>query len=40
MGPPGEEITAEVLDGPRLIAFNQTENKLSSAMAVLKWCVR
>jgi ornithine carbamoyltransferase len=34
----GEEVTAEVLDGPRSIAFTQAENKLYSAMAVLEWC--
>ncbi|MEV0425769.1 ornithine carbamoyltransferase [Micromonospora sp. NPDC050495] len=34
----GEEVTAEVLDGPRSIAFEQAENKLYSAMAALEWC--
>jgi ornithine carbamoyltransferase len=34
----GEEVTAEVLDGPSSIAFQQAENKLYSAMAVLEWC--
>ncbi|MFG3715673.1 ornithine carbamoyltransferase [Micromonospora sp. NPDC047730] len=34
----GEEVTAEVLDGPASIAFQQAENKLYSAMAVLDWC--
>jgi ornithine carbamoyltransferase len=34
----GEEVTAEVLDGPASIAFGQAENKLHSAMAVLEWC--
>ncbi|MEU0150103.1 ornithine carbamoyltransferase [Streptomyces sp. NPDC006288] len=33
----GEEVTAEVLDGPASIAFEQAENKLYSAMAVLEW---
>lgn len=34
----GEEVTAEVLDGPASIAFGQAANKLHSAMAVLEWC--
>jgi ornithine carbamoyltransferase len=33
----GEEVTAEVLDGPASIAFEQARNKLNSAMAVLEW---
>lgn len=32
-------MTAEVLDGPASIAFQQAENKLYSAMAVLDWCL-
>ena len=36
----GEEVEAEVLDGPRSIAFRQAENKLHSACAVLEWCLR
>lgn len=34
----GEEVTAEVLDGPASIAFSQAQTKLYSAMAVLEWC--
>lgn len=34
----GEEVTAEVLDGPDSIAFAQAENKMYSAMAALEWC--
>ncbi|MFJ4712058.1 ornithine carbamoyltransferase [Streptomyces sp. NPDC088785] len=34
----GEEVTADVLDGPMSIAFQQAENKMHSAMAVLEWC--
>lgn len=34
----GEEVTAQVLDGPASIAFDQAENKMHSAMAVLEWC--
>ncbi|MEU5231417.1 ornithine carbamoyltransferase [Streptomyces anulatus] len=35
----GEEVTAEVLDGPRSAAFEQAATKMHSAMAVLDWCV-
>jgi ornithine carbamoyltransferase len=35
----GEEVTAGVLDGPTSLAFEQAENKLYSAMAVLEWCL-
>jgi len=35
----GEEVTAEVLDGPVSIAFDQARHKLHSAAAVLQWCV-
>ncbi|MEU8462370.1 ornithine carbamoyltransferase [Streptomyces sp. NPDC029003] len=33
----GEEVTAEVLDGPTSIAFAQAANKMHSAMAVLEY---
>jgi len=35
----GEDVAAEVLDGPQSIAFHQAENKLFGAMAVLEWCI-
>lgn len=34
----GQEVTAEVLDGPSSIAFVQATHKLHSAMAALEWC--
>jgi ornithine carbamoyltransferase len=34
----GEEVTADVLDGPASIAFDQATNKMYGAMAVLEWC--
>jgi len=34
----GQEVTADVLDGPVSIAFQQARHKLHSAMAVLEWC--
>ncbi|MEU4210001.1 ornithine carbamoyltransferase [Streptomyces sp. NPDC026206] len=35
----GEEVTADVLDGDRSIAFQQAAHKLYGAMAVLEWCL-
>jgi ornithine carbamoyltransferase len=35
----GDEVTGSVLDGPASIAFDQAQNKLHSAEAVLEWCV-
>lgn len=35
----GEEVTADVLDGPSSIAFRQAEQKMHSAKAVLEWCL-
>lgn len=34
----GEEVTADVIDGPASIVFEQAGNKMYSAMAVLDWC--
>jgi ornithine carbamoyltransferase len=33
----GEEVSSDVLDGPRSIAWTQARMKLTSAMAVLEW---
>jgi ornithine carbamoyltransferase len=35
----GYEVLDEVLDGPQSIAFRQAYHKLTSAMAVLDWCL-
>lgn len=35
----GYEVVDEVLDGPQSIAFRQAFHKMTSAMAVLAWCV-
>ncbi|TGB14629.1 ornithine carbamoyltransferase [Streptomyces sp. MZ04] len=34
----GDDVTAEVLDGPHSLAFDQAGNKMYAAMAVLEWC--
>jgi ornithine carbamoyltransferase len=34
----GSEVVDEVLDGPQSLAFRQARHKMTSAMAVLKWC--
>jgi ornithine carbamoyltransferase len=33
----GEEITAEVMEGPRSVVFDQAENRLYLQMALLEW---
>jgi ornithine carbamoyltransferase len=35
----GDDVMDEVLDGPQSVAFRQARHKLTSAMAVLEWCV-
>ncbi len=35
----GEEVTYEVLDGDRSLAWRQAHHKMTAAMAVLEWCV-
>jgi|SRR5215212_449859 len=35
----GEDVVDEVIDGPQSRAFLQARHKLTSAMAVLSWCV-
>jgi ornithine carbamoyltransferase len=35
----GDEVSGNVLDGNRSIAWNQAAMKLASAMAILEWCM-
>jgi ornithine carbamoyltransferase len=35
----GDDVVDEVLDGPQSRAFRQSHHKLTSAMAVLTWCM-
>jgi ornithine carbamoyltransferase len=35
----GEEVTAEVIDGPRSVVFEEAENRLHAQKAILAWCL-
>jgi ornithine carbamoyltransferase len=35
----GEEVTAEVIDGPRSLAWDEAENRLHAQKSILTWCL-
>jgi len=34
----GKEITAEVMDGPQSVVFDEAENRLHVQKGILAWC--
>lgn len=35
----GEEVTAEIIDGPQSAVWDEAENRLHAQKAILKWCM-
>lgn len=35
----GEEVDAEVIDGPQSVVFDEAENRVHAQKAILKWCL-
>jgi ornithine carbamoyltransferase len=36
----GEEVTTEVMDGPRSVVFDEAENRLHAQKGILSWCLQ
>lgn len=36
----GEEVTAEVIDGPQSVVFDEAKNRLHAQKAILGWCLQ
>jgi ornithine carbamoyltransferase len=35
----GEEVTDEIMDGPRSVVFDEAENRLHAQKGILAWCL-
>ena len=35
----GEEVTADVIDGPQSVVFDEAENRLHAQKGILAWCL-
>ena len=35
----GEEVTADVIDGPQSVIFDEAENRLHAQKAIMLWCL-
>ena len=35
----GEEVTADVIDGPQSVVFDEAENRLHAQKSILAWCL-